>query len=642
MFTLWALAGVVYSNSFRAGLVFDSAIAITQDPRVHAATAENLHRIWNEEYWHGSTTSGLYRPLTTLSYLFNYAVLGNGTDPAGYHWVNLGLHEANVSLAYLLGLAVMGSGAPAFALAALWGAHPLLTEAVTDIVGRADLLAAFGVLAGLLCYLRSGNAAGNARLLWLAAMALAQAVGLFSKESAAVLPALMLLYDVTWAKRDSWRRGLAGYAWLAPPFLLYLYCRGAQALPVVARMSDNPLAGAGFWTGRLTAIKVIGKYLWLFMWPAQLSADYSYNAVPLFGWHPTRWEDAAAPIALGICVTAGLLALHWRRTHRAVLFFAGFFFIALFPVSNLAVPIGSIMAERFVYLPSIGLAGCAVLAIFGICRRLRAPRAAWAAVALLCLACGARSFARNADWQDERSLWGSAVAVCPENAKAHRNLASALAQWPGGLPEAVMQYEAALRIRPDYAEAHNGLGNALSVLPGRLPDAIAQYRAAVASKPDYAEAHYNLGNALARVPGRLPEAIAEYRRALEIEPDDARANNNLGLALTQSGQAAEAIRAYRAALRADPDLAEAHNNLGNALVQSAGSVDEAIGEYEAAIRAEPRYAEAHNNLGVALASGGRLREAIAQFEDALKIQPDYEQARSNLRDALAEARPDSR
>ena len=109
------------------------------------------------------------------------------------------LHEVNVALVYALGMLILGETAPALALAAIWGLHPLLTESVTNIVGRADLLAAFGVLAGLLCHVRGASAAGRRRMAWLAGLAAAQAVGLFSKENAAVLPGIMLLYDLTWS-----------------------------------------------------------------------------------------------------------------------------------------------------------------------------------------------------------------------------------------------------------------------------------------------------------------------------------------------------------------------------------------------------------------------------------------------------------
>jgi hypothetical protein len=498
---LWALVLAAYSNSFQAGLVLDNGVIVSQDARIQAVTARNLRLILTQEYWPGTTTTGLYRPLTTLSYLVNYAVFGNGTDPAGYHWVNLALHGVNVSLAYLLGTLVLEAAAPAFALAAVWGLHPLLTESVTNIVGRADLLAAFGVLAGLLCYLKVATARGRHKLFWVAAMLVAQAIGLFAKENAAVLPGIMLLCDLTWQGRTAWRWRAIAYAALVPPFAAFFYLRGTLRMHMLIYFRDNPLISAGFWTARLTAFKVIGEYLWLFVWPARLSADYSYNAVPLFGWHPAEWEDAKALIAVAVCLAAALLAVRWYRTRKPLFFFLAFFFVALAPTSNLAVLIGSIMAERFLYLPSIGLAGCVVTAIYAIGwqaarRRLAAMRTVWIALGLLCLACGVRTYARNFDWLDDRSLWSSAVDVCPGSAKAHHNLGNTWLHVPGRLPDAIAQYEAALRIDPGYAEAHTSLGNALSQLPGRLPDAIAQYETALRIDPGSAVAHTNLGNAL--------------------------------------------------------------------------------------------------------------------------------------------------
>ena len=276
--------------------------------------------------------------------------------------MNLALHAVNVSLVYLLGMLILGASLPALALAALWGVHPLLTESVTNVVGRADLLAAFGVLAGLLCYVKSASATGRRKLLWLAAMVVAQTVGIFSKENAAILPGIMLLYDLTWRKRAAWRGRALAYAALLLPLAAFFWLRAAFPMHILARFGDNPLISAGFWTARLTAVKVIGKYLWLFLWPARLSADYSYNAVPLFGWQPADWEDAKALIALALCLGATVLAVLWYRTRKPLFFFIVFFFAALAPASNLAILIGSIMAERFLYLPSIGLAGCVVAA----------------------------------------------------------------------------------------------------------------------------------------------------------------------------------------------------------------------------------------------------------------------------------------
>src|SRR5271157_3877084 len=225
MLALWALVLAAYSNSFQSGLVFDNAVLIARDARIQAVTPQNLRLILTEQYWRGTTTHGLYRPLTTFSYLLNYAVFGNGTHPAGYHWVNFALHGVNVSLVYLLGILVLGAPTPAFALAALWGVHPLLAESVTSIVGRADLLAAFGVLAGLLCYVKSASAVGRHKLFWVAAMVAAQTVGIFSKENAAVLPGIMLLYDLTWRGRTAWRGRALAYAALALPLAAFFCLR---------------------------------------------------------------------------------------------------------------------------------------------------------------------------------------------------------------------------------------------------------------------------------------------------------------------------------------------------------------------------------------------------------------------------------
>lgn len=640
---------IAYSNSFQAGLVFDSSAVIGQDPRIRQATPANVASILTGGYLYGSTIAGLYRPLTTLSYLLNYGVFGNGPRPPGYHWGNLALHAVNVALVYALGVTVFGETAPAWALAAIWGLHPLLTESVTNIVGRADLLAAFGVLAGLLCYGRSASAAGRRRLAWLAGMAAAQAIGLFSKESAVVLPGIVLVYGLTWFDRTTWRRLTPAYAALALPFAAFFYLRAQAHLHMVVPFTDNPLADAGFWTARLTAFKVVGKFLWLFLWPAQLSADYSYNAVPLFGWAWT-WEDAKALIGLAVCLGAALaaviLAVRGRRAEKPLLFFLVFFFVAISPTSNLLVFIGSIMAERFLYLPSVGLAGCAVAAGYALgqtalgqtaLRRPQTARAAYAALGLVCVALGARTYVRNQDWKDELSLWTSAVTVSPGNAKAHYNLANTLEILPGRQPEAISEYQAALRIDPNHADVHYNLANALSTVPGRQPEAIAEYQAALRIEPDRVEAHNNLANALARLPGRLPEAIAEYRAALGIRPTSAEVHHNLANALLRlPGGLSEAIDEYHAALRIDPDYADAHIHLANALARLPGRLPEAIAEYRAAVRLKPDSESARIGLANALSAiPGGLPEAVVEYEEAVRIRPDDADAHYDLGTALA-------
>jgi tetratricopeptide (TPR) repeat protein len=643
LLALWAFVFIAYSNSFQAGLVFDNGPVILHDPRIQSATLDNAGRILTTGYWHVVPSSGLYRPITTLSYLVNYAVLDDGPNPSGYHSVNLALHCANASLVYALGILVLDAPALALALAALWGLHPLLTESVTNVVGRADLLAAFGVLAGLLCYSKSLAASGRNRLPWLSAAVAAQTIGLFSKESAAVLPGVMLLYDLTWSERSTWRRRAPAYAAIALPFGLFFLLRAASHAHMLIGFNENPMVSAGFWTARLTAVKVMGKLLWLFAWPAGLSADHSYNAVPLFGWRLSSWEDAKALIALVVAVSAIATAFVLRRRSKPAFFFLLFFFIAFVPTSNFLVLIGSIMAERFMYLPSVGLAGCVVLGLHASVRRLslKSPGAArieWVAIGIVCLAFAARTHARNLDWRDELSLWSSAVSVVPDSATAHMNLGHALSELPGRLPESMAEYKTALRIQPDYAQAHYNLGVAFARMPGRLSDAIGEFQAAIRIQPDYTDATYNLGTALAKMPGRMPDAIAAWQTTLRFQPDHAGAHNNLGNALSKMpGRMPDAIAEWRAALSSEPNLAEAHYNLGNALADTPGRLPEAIAEYQAAVASEPDLAEAHNNLANALArTPGGMPRAIDEWKAAVRIQPNLLEAHYNLGSALSQ------
>ena len=454
MLALWAFALLAYSNSFRAGLAFDNTGLILRDSRIRAATLENLHLILTEEYWYNWTTTGLYRPLCTLSYLLNYTILGNGPHPAGYHWVNFALHAVNIALVYLLGLLVFQETRLkehlALALAAVWAVHPVLTESVTNIVGRADLLAGFGVLAGLLCHVHGGAASGWRKLAWLSGLALATTAGLFSKESAVVVLAAMVIYDL--AFRQTWRARAAGYLALAVPFLVFFYVRGQVLAKLPAGLvpfGDNPLVDAGFWTARLTAIKVIGKYLWLLLWPSHLSCDYSYNQIPLF-----TWGDWKTPVALAACAALAAVAVVCYRRSKPVFFFIAFFFATLAPTSNLVILIGTIMAERFLYLPSIGFAGCLVVIVYAVCRRF--PVAAPAALALVSVAFAARTFTRNFDWFDDRSLWTSAAQACPASYKTHTGLAYHLIGANGaGLDRAVGEADWSLAILDPLPDQRN-------------------------------------------------------------------------------------------------------------------------------------------------------------------------------------------
>jgi tetratricopeptide (TPR) repeat protein len=432
------LCFIAYSNSFQAPFLYDNNEIILKDTRVHGWTADHLQRIFAGPYWEIKLIN-LYRPLTTFSYLLNYAVLGSGTLPPGYHLANLLLHAVNTVVVYALGLALFEEIPWALLLGALWSVHPALTESVTNLVGRADQLAAFGVLAALLAYRQFIRSPGAYRIPWLLAAAVASAIGIFSKESGIVVLGVLVLYDLAFAPAAPLRRRLPGYIAIAAPCVAYFAAR-AYALAKVPysplTFTDNPLAGPGFWTSRLTALRVLVKYLALLAWPQHLSVDYSFNAIPLFTWHLTSAEDWKTIFSVVVIIAAAALALYSYRRSRALFFGIGFFFVTMSPTSNVFILIGTIMGERFLYLPAIGFLICAVCAFRSLLKLLSprwpASRLAIAGISLiLVMAAAARTYRRNEDWLDDRQLWTSALEAEPQSYKTNGVHASMMMPFLG-------------------------------------------------------------------------------------------------------------------------------------------------------------------------------------------------------------------
>ena len=482
---LCAILLAAYATSFTAGFTLDNRGILLQDPRIREASAENLHLILDRTYWWPYGESGLYRPFTTLTYLFNYAILGNAGRPGGYHWVNFLLHAGNVLLLYALLRRLLGEFWRAFFAAALWAVHPVLTESVTNMVGRADLLAGMAVLGGLLAYLKSAESEGWRRWAWLCGLMASTAVGVFSKESAVAIVGVIALYELTWWKerKRGWALLLGCLATL--PALAALWFQRAAVLalapPVEFPVWDNPLVGAGFWTAKLTAVQVLARYIGLLAWPLHLSCDYSWAQIPLSTGSARDWLS-------WMVVAAAVAGVVWAyRVHRTLFFFAGLAFATMLITSNLLFPIGTIMAERFLYLPAIALAVCLVLGVYAV-----AGRFAPAALCAIGLLYGVRTMARNADWQDDLSLTAATVAESPKSYKAHKMRAGAL--FEADTSQA--------HIDQVIAEAEKGLA-----ILGRLPSA-------EASPESYQQAaRYYLvkGDQMAAPGGRRA-----YERALEL------------------------------------------------------------------------------------------------------------------------------
>lgn len=414
---LFAIVLAAYSDSFGLGLAQDSFAIITGDTRIREVTLENLKLILAKDYWWPKAADWLYRPVTTASFLMNYAAFGNGANPAGYHCINFLLHLLNVWLVYDLALLLLHRIGPAFFAAGLWAVHPIGVESVANIVGRADLMAAASVLGGLLLHARSVVEPNWRTIVALFTIAL---LGAFSKESAAVLIGLMLLWDLSFRQAEIPRR-LPSYAAVAVSLgALWFVRRSVFAelpRPQLVYL-DNMMLAADFVTSRLTAIKIVGLNLWLLLFPVQLASDRSYNQIPLSSVSdPWMWLSAAVVVAILA------MALMRRRQYPMMFFLAGFFGITLLPTSNLVFLIKSIMAERFLYLPAVAFA----IAVAALAYHLSHRRAA-AVLGVLVALCAVRTFSRNLDWKDNLTLATADVGTVPNSFRLHDTLAKSLFQ----------------------------------------------------------------------------------------------------------------------------------------------------------------------------------------------------------------------
>jgi len=557
---LCLLTLAAYFNSFGSGFVFDNQRLLLMDPRIGDFSPENIGLILRHTYWWPSYESGLYRPVATLSYLFNYAVLGDGENPAGYHWINLLLHLGNVLLVYALARRLLRGIWPAGFAAAIWAVHPVLTESVTNIAGRPDLMAGMTVLSGLLFYLKSTEASGARRWSWLSALMLVTLLGVFSKENAVVIAGVIILYELVWWRERRNARGLLwGCAAVAPPILLLLYARSRVLAGINAPtffFVDNPLLGAGFWTARLTALKVIARDLGLMAWPAQLSGDYSYNAVPLAhgtigDW--TAWISLAAVIA----------ALIYFRRRRAIVFAAGFAALTLLPTANLFFLIGAIMGERFLYLPAIAFAVCLVAALYSVVPR---PNVVLCVIAALL---AIRTWVRNPDWHDDLSFARATAQATPANYKGHALLAAALYQSRGDIDEIIAESEksrAILEPLPDLkkdATPYQQAGQFYLTKGDTSAPRLAQQEfekalAVLKQCESIVEADTAIENEQARARGEAPVQPVRYADLYRL----------LSMAELRLGDTAQALDRARYALSLTPFSAAMYLQLADALLHS--------------------------------------------------------------------------
>jgi tetratricopeptide (TPR) repeat protein len=590
---LCLLTLLAYSNSFHDGYTLDCNQLLRLDQRIQHATAANVDQILHHTYWWPYGESGLYRPLATLSYMFNYAVLGNGERSAGYHWINFLLHLSNVLLVYALSLRLMGTRGRACAVAALWAVHPVLTESVTYMVGRPDLLAGIGVLGGFLLYLIAVETTGRRRWAALGCAAAATAIGVFSKESAVTVLGAIALYELAWwHERRQVRGRMAGFAAVAVPIAAMLYQRMqvmAGTPPASFPFIDNPITGAGFFQGRLTAIAVLARYFWRLACPITLSADYSYAQIPVASGTLADWVSWLVVAALAVLVYR---SYRWNRT---AFFFAGFAAATILPGSNLLFPIGTIMAERFLYLPAVAFCACLVLCYGAIPPRLRAA-APWI-VGLLVTAYAVRTWLRNPDWRDDLHMAQALVKTSPNSFKVRKMLAFHLFHADpthANLDQVIEQAEKGLAVLDPVPDADNN------------PDAYRFAGGYYVTKGDLLRRRDASGNL-----SSPPESVQAYQRAVE----------RLNRAIAIMGWAGDDFRAKAAASETNADVSAAYRVLSQAYL----GLDDRPAAYNTAARAvaaDPLSADAYLELSRSLTRSGQPEEAAVALLEGDTLAPD--------------------
>jgi tetratricopeptide (TPR) repeat protein len=563
-------------------------------------------------------------PVTWVSHMLDCQFFDS--ESGWHHLHNVLLHALAAILLCIFLKRATGARWRSALVAFLFVLHPLHVESVAWVAERKDVLSACFWFLTLWAYVWYAERPGWGRYL---AVAGGLCLGLMAKPMVVTLPCVLLLLDY-WPLarlRQLWRKaiweklpllGLSGAA-AAVTYMVQEHAGAVKALPLETRLANATLSYT--------------LYILKTFWPSRLAVFYPYPRS--FAFLPLL----AAGFLLAV-VTTGVIVLRQRSPYLVTGW--GWFVVTLVPVIGLVQVGGQARADRYMYIPMVGLLIMLVWGAAEILERCRAKVLAVPLAAAACIACAALTGVQAGYWRNSETLFRHALEVTDDNSVANHNLGSYLMASPGRLSEAISYLETAVRIDPDSAPAHTDLGSALAKA-GRLPEAIAQFQAAIRLAPDAAIPHNNLGSALTEA-DRLPEAIAEFQTALRLDPayDEARRNlaaaqaggsaethASRGIALLKAGDSSGAIAELESAVRIDPNDADAQNNLGVALSSFPERQRESLAHFEAAVRLRPDFADAQYNLGVALSGiPGRLPEALRHLEEAERLRPDPELERA--------------
>jgi protein O-mannosyl-transferase len=535
---LLVLSVLVYVNTLWNGFTMDDAVYILQNSAVNSLSVRAIL----QPTWHG-----VFRPVTFLTYLLNWALATN--RPFGYHLVNVILHAVAALLLYFVLRKLLESVEQgvtiAWVAALLFAVHPIHTEAVASIVGRAEIMAMGFTLGAWLFYLEDRPYGGLVFFV----------LALLSKESAIVFVPLLFLTD--------YARGvlkpISRYATLAVVGALYLvalwHLQGGRFGPPGINFLDNPLARFPAILRIPNALRIFWKYVGLHFYPATLSCDYSYNTIPLYA----KFSRNALAVASVVLVTAMWIWAFLAKKKSWAL--AGAIYLIGFSVTlNVLMPAGTIMAERLAYFPSAGF--CLLIALLWIFFEQRSRRAAWAVLTVVLLLLAGRSVARNRDWRDNYSLFKAGVQAVPGSAKMHAGLGEQYAERDE-LDAARRELEMALRIFPDYPQTMGVLA-VVESRQGHDQKSIELFEKELAMTPktdhDYDLVLVGFAAQLIKA-NQNDRALEMLNEVVQTSPGNPRAWANRAVILYQRGQLQAARSDAERALQLEPNNPQAQNLL---------------------------------------------------------------------------------
>jgi protein O-mannosyl-transferase len=543
---LMALTAMVFAPAREFEFVnYDDLEFVVDNP--HVATglnAENARWAFANAY---RATGG---PVTWLSHMLDVELYG--LDAGAHHITSVVIHGA-ASLAALFALwTLTGALGPSAFVAALFAVHPLHVESVAWISERKDVLSAFFWFASLWAYARFARERHRSHY---ALLIVTFVLGLMSKPMVATLPLILLLLDAWPLARFSGNHRTMRVGWQLIREKLPLVIAAAVTMGLVFAAQNQIGAVADFERVPLSlrlenATVVAVTYVGKLFWPTGLAAFYPY---------PSALSPGLVIACALVLLTLTAAALLMFRRVPAVTIGWFWYLITILPVLGIVQVGGHQMADRFTYIPFVGLFAAVAWGMHAVLNAARIPPAVATSLAIAVVVVSAiDARAQTLHWRDGVTLWEHAAHVTRDNARAYANLGVALAR-DRQFARAIVEYRHALEIEPADATSHNNLALAL-VEQGGQTAALGHYREAVRLKPDYGNAHNNLANLLSEM-GQQYEALTHHREAIRLNPDDPLPVINLAITLAQMGRLDEAIQHLQSAVKLNPSDARARQLL---------------------------------------------------------------------------------